>query len=186
MDDICIEYFQKSKIFLYPALNIPRKSSIRPIETFVSWDGNYHINDNKLLCTYYTRDDAEFEAFEKKYLLDNSMFVRCHTISEDINLYVFDFSEYSDNHKYFIEGSYSKMDKEYKKRLISYYEEGSKTWEYVLSYLYPHNWYERYSEFLLVEPHILEEAVELCDKPNFVKENFEISVKSPKIVKINV
>lgn len=186
MDDICIKYFQKSRIFLYPILGIPRKSSVRPIETFISWKGNYCVSDNKLLCTYYTREDPEFEAFEKKYLLDNSMFVRCHTISEDINLYVFDFSEYSESFKYFTEGSYSKMNKKYKKSLVEYYEEGSKTWEYLLSYLYPHNWYDRYSEFLLVKPDVLEEARELCDKPDFIKENFEISEKSPKIVKINV
>jgi len=189
MDDICKNYFQKSRIFLYPALKIPRKSSIIPIDTYLTWEGNYSLNDNKLLCVYYTRDDVEFKTFEKKYLLDNELFVRCHTLTPDISVYIFDFSKYKHEYKCVTEGRYSKMGLDYKKSLMEYHkptDEATTTVStYLLSYLYPHNWYALYAEFLLMNENVLKETVELCDKPDLIKENFVVSQKSPKIVKLS-
>ena len=69
-----IEYIQKSRIFLYPALDIKRCSSVTPIETYVSWKDNYTVDDNKLICLYHIRQDQEFKTFEKIKLFANSKF----------------------------------------------------------------------------------------------------------------
>ena len=51
------DYFQKSRIFMYPLLNIKRGSSVTPIETYMSWSEQFSIYDKKLICLYYLRDD---------------------------------------------------------------------------------------------------------------------------------
>jgi hypothetical protein len=62
--DIYQGYFQKSKVFLYPALGIKRGSSVTPIETYLEWD-DIKIEDRKLICLYHLRDDEEFLGYEE-------------------------------------------------------------------------------------------------------------------------
>ena len=59
------DYFQKSKVFLYPALDIKRVVSVVPIDTYVFWEGHYNMSDYKLSCLYHLRTDPEFRQFEK-------------------------------------------------------------------------------------------------------------------------
>ena len=54
------EYFQKSRIFMYPLLGMKRGSSVTPIETYIAWEGVYEAHDAKLVCKYYLRNDPEF------------------------------------------------------------------------------------------------------------------------------
>ena len=59
------DYFQKSRIFMYPILEIKRGASVTPIETYLSWEDQYSLCDRKLICHYHLRDDSEFTVFEK-------------------------------------------------------------------------------------------------------------------------
>ena len=56
------DYFQKSRIFLYPALVIPRGTSVTPTETYTSWTGHYDHKDCKFIATYHLRSDKEFRS----------------------------------------------------------------------------------------------------------------------------
>ena len=53
------KYFQKSKIFIYPLLDIKRGSPSVPTETYISWKENYNSEDIKLICLYKTTNDPE-------------------------------------------------------------------------------------------------------------------------------
>ena len=55
---------------------------------------------------------------------------------------------------------------------------------YVHSFLYPNKWYERYAELLGVEPNLLKEVGELCDKPDFDKETLLIQVANLENIRI--
>jgi hypothetical protein len=59
------KYFQKSKIFLYPLLDIKRGVSVIPEETYLAWGKSYSPEDMKLVCVYKTRHDIEYKQFEK-------------------------------------------------------------------------------------------------------------------------
>jgi hypothetical protein len=59
------DYFQKSRVFLYPMLEIKRGVSVTPIETYVSWDEHYKPEDRKFIVLYHLRNDKEFLNFEK-------------------------------------------------------------------------------------------------------------------------
>jgi hypothetical protein len=55
INSIYRKYFQKSKIFLYPLLDIRRGTSVVPEETYVAWDDKYAPEDMKLVCVYHHR-----------------------------------------------------------------------------------------------------------------------------------
>ena len=46
------KYFQKSKIFIYPLLDIKRGTQIVPSETYLAWNDLYSPEDKKLICVY--------------------------------------------------------------------------------------------------------------------------------------
>ena len=86
-------YFQKSRVFLYPALEIKRSSNISPIQTYISWDDKIDASDRMLICEYELRDDPEYLKFEENKLLNNSLFCDYFEISPNKALYVFTFEE---------------------------------------------------------------------------------------------
>ena len=55
--------------------------------------------------------------------------------------------------------------------------------EYMESYLYPEKYYEIYSELLNIPTSLLEEVIELCDKPNLKKEDFKKSILELELFK---
>ncbi len=84
------DYFQKSRVFLYPILGIKRGVSVTPINTYVSWEGHYKPEDCKLICTYHIRDDKEAKMFEKSALLGNRLFHDVKLLGDDsTSAYIF-------------------------------------------------------------------------------------------------
>ena len=63
MDAVYTDYFQKSKVFLYPLLKLKKGLDFVPVETYVSWDGVYETSDYKFICVYKSKFDEEFIAF---------------------------------------------------------------------------------------------------------------------------
>jgi len=63
MKEIYTDYFQKSKVFLYPLLNVKNGIIKVPIQTYIAWDSVYTPEDNKFLCEYKTKKTNEFEKF---------------------------------------------------------------------------------------------------------------------------
>ena len=96
MKQIYKEYFQKSKVFLYPLLGIKKGIRFVPIQTYISWD-NMDLNENKFLCLYSI--DAEckhtskqFEVFKEFHLLSHTRYEQHHKINDEMHLFIFDFS----------------------------------------------------------------------------------------------
>jgi hypothetical protein len=71
------KYFQKSKIFLYPLLDIKRGTSVIPSETYLAWGTSYTTEDMKLICVYTSRKDQEYLHFEKNVLLKHNRLCDC-------------------------------------------------------------------------------------------------------------
>ena len=78
MKKIYTDYFQKSKVFLYPLLNIKKGIRFVPLETYLSWDGLFSIKQNKFFCLYKVPEGNEeekmFEVFKHLHLKNNEFF----------------------------------------------------------------------------------------------------------------
>jgi len=178
------KYFQKSKIFLYPLLGIKRGTSVIPDETYLSWNKKYSPEDRKLICNYKIRTDLEYSDFEKNVLLKHSRLYDYVKINDSNSVFIFDFSDLKNDWDYFTIGRYSKLDNKIKNKILDFFEKSSGNYVYVHSFLYPNKWYERYAELLNVSKSLLEEVGELCDKPNFEKENLLYQVANLENISI--
>src|SRR5437868_3298459 len=103
------DYFQKSKVFLYPILEIKRGVSVTPVQTFTAWQDQYPHDGAKLCAQYHLRDDQDFRAFEKAKLLGNPLFHDFKQVGENDGVYVFDFSKLQEDWNNFLRGKYSSL-----------------------------------------------------------------------------
>jgi len=170
-------YFQKSRVFLYPALDIKRGNDITPIQTYTSWNNKIDSSERLLICEYHLRDDTEFLKFEEHKLLNNQMFCDYFELSENKALYVFTFDDYRHDWYNFNKGKYSKLSADIKNKIKKFYGEKSANYKLIHSYLYPEEYFDQYSELLNVSVNTLKSVGELCSKPNDKKESFNIKIK---------
>lgn len=177
------DYFQKSRIFLYPVLEIKRGSSVTPVNTFIAWKGHYEVTDAKLCTLYHLRDDQEFRVFEKQKLLGNELYHDFKQVDTSQGVYIFDFSQQVDDWNAFIEGRYSKISEIHKKRVLDFIGANSANFAYVESFLYPEKYFKMYSELMAVNERHLRGVGELCSKPDFDSETLEMSVINLDILK---
>ncbi len=176
MEKLYKEYFQKSKVFLYPLLGIKKGVRFVPAQTYLSWNDKYDLDSDKLLCLYITDKDNkdEFTLFSDKKLKTLPVFIKEHIIDEFNFLYVFDLTLPLKKRdiKKFKEGKYSQLTKKTKESIIKFFGERGKIAEYVESYLYPGYYYEDYSELLNIQIEDLQNVGQLCSKPDLQKEDF--------------
>lgn len=172
------DYVQKSRIFLYPILEIKRGASVTPIETYVSWEGQYTSKDMKLICLYHLRSDPEFLAFEKEILYKNKHFFDFKQLEDNKGVYTFDFSNYDKDWNKIMRGKYSELSTGYKKKIETFYGKRDANYAYIESFLYPEKYYSMYAEMLLVKENLLNEVKELCSKLDFEKETLQASIKN--------
>jgi hypothetical protein len=180
------EYFQKSRVFLYPALRIAKGGSVTPIGTYTSWTGHYTHEDKRLMCVYHLRDDKEFKAFEKAKLLGNPLFEDFYLLEDDTGMYIFDFTEFAEDWNLYLEGKYSKIGKRLKLLILDHFSKSKSNYVYVDSYLNPELYYHIYSRVLECDQKILEDVGELCDKPDFDKETTAVELKSLEVSGFNL
>ena len=174
MKKIYKEYFQKSKVFLYPLLGIKKGVRFVPIQTYLSWNGYYTENMNKFLCLYsIDTNDLEFENFQKLHLRTHKNFEEYHVIDNINHLYVFDLSEFEEDIDKFKEGKYSEMTKKSKEIICDFFGEKGTIADFVESYLYPNYYWDDYSDILNVDINTLMDVGELCDRPNMKKEDLK-------------
>jgi len=175
-------YYQKSKMFLYPLLKIKQGSSIVPVETFLRWEDLYELGDNKLICIYHNRKDAEFKKFEERYLLTNALFYDYFLLPDNMVAYVFDFTEYSRDFYKVVRGAYSNLSSEFKFKIINFYSGNPYHAAYIDSYLYPEKHFYQYSELLQCDVDLLVEVGELCSPPNLDNETL---ISKPILLEIS-
>jgi hypothetical protein len=178
------KYFQKSKIFMYPLLDIKRGSYVVPSETYVSWDGKYSSEDAKLICVYHTSNSPEYIQFENNVLMKHTRLCDYIKVDSTTSVFIFDFSDLGTDWDHFINGSYSKMNEKLKRKILNYFNDNSANHVYVNSYLFPEKYYNEYAGLLNVEVSLLHEVGELCEKPDSTKENLLIKVTNLENIKI--
>ena len=177
------DYFQKSRIFLYPALEIKRGVSVTPIMTYIAWKDCYGIEDNKLCSLYHLRDDHEFRIFEKQRLLGNKLYHDFKQVDTEKGVYIFDFSHCKKDWEAFINGKYSEFTEEHKVKILDYIGNTTPNYPYVESFLYPEKYFKMYAEMMGVNEKHLKRVGQLCSKPDFDQETLEMSIINLDIIK---
>lgn len=177
MDKLYADYFQKSKVFLYPVLGIAKKSSIQVKDTFISWENVYTEEDKKFIVLYENVKTEAFNAFMHKVLLSSPLYESHKFTQDDQGIFVFDYSIIEEDWQHFLQGKYSKLSKIMKDSIMKYYGHKSGDGQYVKSYLYPQDFFHIYADLLNVKESLLKEVGELCDKYNPELEKLKISVE---------
>jgi len=172
------EYIQKSRIFLYPLLDIKKGSEAVPLESYICWKEKYASEDMKFICTYYLRDDDTFKRFEKVKLLGSKLFDSFYVTSDDLGVYVFDFSSHASDWNYFLAGRYSQLSQSTKTVILKFFMANKSNYHYINSYLNPDQYFEIYAELLGVEERMLKSVGELCSVPNTELETLIAQEKS--------
>jgi hypothetical protein len=184
------QYIQKSRLFLYPILAIKRGVSITPIQTYVSWEGVYTLEDYKLIGVYHLRNDPEFNRFEQIKLLKSPYFDNFFQLENDTGAYVFDFSILYEDYQKFINGKYSKFSQEVKDKILNFFYNGVNHHTVILSYLNPEQYMEDYAELLTVGGkakdekeynkllNLIKMVGEVCSLPDLNSETLKINKKN--------
>jgi len=169
------KYFQKSKILIYPLLDIKRGTQIVPSETYLSWLDVHEPEDKKLICVYET-DEEGYEEFEKTTLLKHTRLCNYNKVNSHQTIFVFDFSDLGVDWNHLINGKYSRINDDLKRKIVNFYDKHSGNHVYVTSYMFPEKFFSRYAEILDVPESMLKDVGELCDKPDLEKEKLLIQV----------
>lgn len=176
------DYYQKSRLFLYPALKVRKGVSVTPIETYMAWEGVYSIEDCKLICVYHQREDEEFKVFEKNKLLGNELFYKVIPLEERKAAYVFDFMNHKEDFHHVASGKYSKLSNDYKIRIMTFFSGNRAQVGYIESYLYPDKYFGLYAKLLTGNEKdmdemekLLCEVGELCSIPDINEETLRQS-----------
>jgi len=171
------KYTQKSRIFLYPFLDIKRGVSVTPIESYISWTGLSKPEDKNLICVYYLRDDDEFKLFEKHKLLNNKKFVSFYELPDEKGAYIFNLESEGELFDLFLQGKYSMIPADKKKKILNFFIGNKHNHSVINSYLNPEAYFQVYADLLNVDINLLKSVGELCSQPDLVKENLTSDVK---------
>jgi len=179
------EYFQKSRVFLYPVLDIKRGNSIIPLNTYIACEGlGIEPKDGKLITVYQYRTDHEYQVFENEKLKGNKLFEKLVLINNRSEIvYIFNFGVFSKDWEYVIAGKYSKLSIPFKRKIKDFFRQSGNNYVYIESFLHPEKYFALYSELLNVQMHTLKEVGELCSPPEIEKETllaetFELTDKT--------
>lgn len=171
MKIVYTDYFQKSKVFLYPLLGFKKGLDFVPTETYICWDQLFSSSDYKLICVYHTEKTTDFKNFEFKYLKPHSMLTLRYDLG-DKQVYVFDMRPYKYDHMMFSNGHYSKFSVGAKNKILQYFGSRGNVSEYIDSFLNPTQYHEEYAKSLDVDVKLIKEVHEVCSKPDMTKETF--------------
>jgi hypothetical protein len=72
----------------------------------------------------------------------------------------------------------------FKKIIEEYYGKSSVSYEFVMSYLYPEDYFKIYSEILNVDINLLKSVGELCAPVDIDKETLKLSIEDLPIPKL--
>ena len=126
----------------------------------------------------------EYKQFEKNILLKHSRLCDYVIVDEETSVFTFDFSDLKDDWFHFINGRYSKMSLDRRRKILSYFAKNSGNYAYIESYLFPDNHFKKYAELLDVNVDMLKSVGELCSKPDMEKEILLIEVADLENLKI--
>lgn len=170
MKSVYTEYFQKSKVFLYPLLRLRKGIDFVPAETYCFWDEIYDAMDYKFICLYKTKYTKAFATFQINHLplLKNNME---HYDLGNEQLIIFDMKQYRHDYDKFIQGRYSAFGIDSKIAILDYFGGQGRISSYVKSFLTPDEDLHRlYSDYFNVDLDLIKDVHELCSKPDIIQE----------------
>ena len=176
------KYFQKSKVFLYPLLGIKKGVDFVPVETFLSWTGQYTTKNKKFICLYEQKQTDDWSKFENFYLLQNILFYDYVQLDKNVHLYIFDFSSFASDYNSLIDGKYSEFTESTKDLIINFFGEKGTIAKYIEEYLYPDYYHIKYAEELNVSTDMLKKVHELCSIPDKIKETLIYKKPDEKVI----
>lgn len=170
MMDTYTQYFQKSKVFLYPLLGIKKGENFVPAETYICWDKLYDVNDYKFIIIYESERNERYKLFEDRILKKHAHLELSIDLSNNKQLCVFDYSKYKHDYEMFVLGKYSKFSINTKNKILKYFGKVGKISDYIKSFLNPEEYHEIYAETLMVSLDEIKLVHEVCSIPNIKKE----------------
>jgi len=170
MSGVYTDYFQKSKIFLYPLLKIKKGLNFVPKQTYVCWEHVYSTDDFKFLCKYDYKNEEKFQKFIMKTFKGHPLFEHIVKLNKTSCLVIFNFITLKNDYKRFIKGQYSMLSLDTKITIIDFFGENTTIHECIQGFLSPENVHELYANALLVDIKLIKEIYEVCSKPNLEKE----------------
>ena len=164
------KYFQKSKVFLYPLLELPKTNLISLTQTYIIWENIIRQDDYKLICLYDNVHSNQFIKYENKHILDSKYFIEKHQGKNNQAIYIFNLSDFSEDWYYFLKGKYSRFSEKSNLLIQRYYGVNSNEYKYINTFLNPSDYVTLYSKLLNVSEQTLKEVGELCDVYDINKE----------------
>ncbi len=164
------EYFQKSRVFLYPLLELKKGLTHVPKQTYVAWEDVYSVEDRMFLCMYKTPMNESFEKFITKHIVSNKYFEEHVQLDDNKHLLIFNFNSLKFDYDRFINGKYSSLTIDSKILILDFFGNDDKVSEYIQGFLSPESSHEEYAEFFGVSIESLQDVYEICTPPDLEKE----------------
>jgi len=177
MKGVYSQYFQKSKVFLYPLLRLKKGIDFVPEQTYIAWDNLYAQSDFKFLCLYSADEkNLKFNMFSEKHLRNHPLLESYIYMGDDTHVYIFDFSEFKHDFLCFVDGKYSKFSIKTKTIILNFFGNKGNISEYVKSFLNPEAYHNDYADALGVDSELIKNVWELCSIPDKKKETILLKI----------
>lgn len=171
-------YYQKSKLFLLPLLEIPKNKHIKPVGTFVI-DSNKSLTEKeyRLILPFEKDESSEFSYYEKKLVDCNYFDTVNYYETKRHRVYIYSLLSFKEDYDKFINGQYTEFTGSTKTLINLYWGRIEKARfipnPKIDSYLNPTILtYELVSDELGLPVTELLKIKQLLDPPNLEKETF--------------
>lgn len=141
-----MKYEQKSKMFLYPLLNLP--TALLPIETYLFIE-NLTIGEGTNLICLFHNENAEYKE-NKNQILFNPHY-ELTIVDNEFDLVIFNLSEFKSDYAKVIAGDYRHLSDSTKIKLKI-----KTNYLSVMHALNPSNYYKEYADYLECDLELLE------------------------------
>ena len=169
-------YIQKSKLLLYPLLDIP-KDYLQPVTSYgFSKNKGIYPEDCKLICKYRREHDEKY--FEQRSHLFSHEYFEDIFRDHEFDYLIFDLSRYKKDIELFYKGKYSELTVTTKNQIYAYYASTKVGPMFIDMHLNPENYHEMFACHFETDPkkqdallESIREAHETLDSPDMEKEN---------------
>ena len=169
MGPVYTDYFQKSKVFLYPLLQLKKGLTYVPKQTYIAMEHMHSPEDYRLLCEYHVKMSENFDKFCNNNIKNHPRFDEYIDIGDDKHVFIFDFISFKSDFNKFLVGKYSQFSLNSKMIILDFFS-GGRSSDYIEAFLSPEGYHEDYANKLKVDVKIIESVFELCSLPDINKE----------------
>jgi hypothetical protein len=173
MSNVYTDYFQKSKVFLYPLLKFKKGMSYVPMQTYVCWGDVYTPDDYMLLCEYRAKTTNGFKIFYNNYLKKHELFFNHIDMGNNKHMFIFNLKDYKYDFDRFMLGKYSQFSLKSKMTILDFFNSPGTMLNFVTAFLSPDTAHLEYAKELNVDIKDIIKIYEVCSILNLKKETFQ-------------